>query len=102
MKKAFYSSNTFASPIFQCPLELDAHIVMQSMAKLINGHTDVVVGTIITNREELHEPLTHAHQLSERQDPHQARLVLCSIKILAMRIKESQGNAQSVAEYLEP
>ena len=42
--------NTFASPIVQRPLEYDIDIVMHSATKYLNGHSDMIGGVIITNR----------------------------------------------------
>ncbi len=48
--------NTFASPILQRPIELGADIVMHSMTKFINGHTDVVAGMIVAATRKLFDP----------------------------------------------
>jgi len=94
--------NTFASPMLQRPLELGADIVMHSMTKFINGHTDVVAGMIVPGTEELRKRLKSAHAyLGACMDPHQAWLALRGLKTLAMRVRTAQGNAGRVAEYLE-
>lgn len=49
--------NTFLSAYFQRPLDLGADVVMYSLTKYMNGHTDVVMGSVSTNNEELHEKL---------------------------------------------
>lgn len=49
--------NTFLSAYFQRPLDLGADIVMYSLTKYMNGHTDVVMGSAATNSDELHERL---------------------------------------------
>ena len=49
--------NTFASPCFQTPLELGADIVVHSVTKYINGHSDVVMGVLAVNREDLYTRL---------------------------------------------
>jgi cystathionine gamma-lyase len=49
--------NTFLSAYFQRPLDLGVDIVMYSLTKYMNGHTDVVMGSASTNSEELHEKL---------------------------------------------
>ena len=94
--------NTFASPINQRPLALGAHIVMHSMTKFINGHTDVVAGMIVAGDEKLLEKLAHSHHyLGVNMDPHQAWLVLRGLKTLALRMRAAEHNAQRIAEYLE-
>ena len=94
--------NTFASPILQRPLELGADIVMHSMTKFINGHTDVVAGIIIPATQELRAKLKPVHSyLGACMDPHQAWLALRGLRTLAMRVRTSQDNARKVAEYLQ-
>lgn len=46
--------NTFASPYLQNPLDLDADLVMHSVTKYLGGHSDVVMGAVCTNKEDLH------------------------------------------------
>lgn len=94
--------NTFASPMLQRPLELGADIIMHSMTKFINGHTDVVAGMIVPANEDLRTRLKSAHAyLGACMDPHQAWLALRGLKTLAMRVKTAQENAGRVAEFLE-
>ena len=49
--------NTFATPVFQRPLELGADIVVHSMTKYLNGHSDVVAGMVVTNDDDIHARL---------------------------------------------
>ena len=49
--------NTFLSSYFQRPLELGADIVMYSLTKYMNGHTDVLMGAAVTNSPDLHDRL---------------------------------------------
>jgi len=94
--------NTFASPILQRPIEYGTDIVMHSMTKFINGHTDVVAGMIVPATLELRSKLKPVHSyLGACMDPHQAWLALRGLKTLAMRVRTSQDNARLVAEYLE-
>jgi methionine-gamma-lyase len=94
--------NTFASPLLQRPLELGADVVMHSMTKFINGHTDVVAGMIVPGSDELRTRLKKVHAyLGACMDPHQAWLALRGLKTLAMRVRTAQENAGMVAEFLE-
>lgn len=94
--------NTFASPILQRPLELGADIVMHSMTKFINGHTDVVAGMIVPCDDELRARIKRAHSyLGACMDPHQAWLALRGFKTLGMRVRTAQENAGAVAPFLE-
>ncbi len=93
--------NTFASPYLQRPLELGADIVVHSLTKFLNGHSDVVGGIIVTKNEELyHKIKTMLNLLGGTMDPHQAWLVLRGVRTLALRIEKAQENAQKLAKYL--
>jgi cystathionine gamma-lyase len=50
--------NTFATPYFQRPLELGADLVLHSLTKYMNGHSDVVMGCLMMNNEELYKQLS--------------------------------------------
>ncbi len=94
--------NTFASPVLQNPLELGADVVMHSLTKLINGHSDVVGGIIISRSQELHKRLQKVLRMSGgTMDPHQAWLVLRGLRTLHLRVERAQENAQKIAAWLE-
>ena len=57
----FAVDNTFASPYLQNPLALGADIVMHSVTKYIGGHSDVVMGALVTNNEEYYTQLAFIH-----------------------------------------
>ncbi|MGB9836711.1 MAG: trans-sulfuration enzyme family protein [Candidatus Saccharicenans sp.] len=93
--------NTFASPILQNPLELGADVVVHSVTKFINGHTDVVGGIIISNTLEHHQRLQKLLKVfGGTMDPHQAWLVLRGLRTLKLRVEKAQENAQKLAEWL--
>ncbi len=94
--------NTFASPILQRPLELGADVVMHSVTKFINGHTDVVGGIVVCRNDELLDRVRKVlFYLGGTMDPHQAWLVLRGAQTLALRVRASQANAVEVARLLE-
>lgn len=94
--------NTFASPILQRPLELGADVVLHSMTKFINGHSDVVAGMIVPATDSLRERIRPVHSyLGACMDPHQAWLALRGFKTLALRVRAAQENARTIADYLE-
>jgi len=97
-----FVDNTFASPILQRPIELGADVVMHSMTKFINGHTDIVAGMIVSATKELRAEIRPVHSyLGACMDPHQAWLALRGFKTLAMRVRTAQDNARVLAGYLE-
>lgn len=94
--------NTFMSPILQNPFDFSADIVMHSMTKSINGHTDVVSGILVFNDKELFMRTRKVLlNLGGTIDPHQAWLVLRGLRTLSLRVLKAQENAQMIAEYLE-
>ncbi len=94
--------NTFSSPLLQNPLDLGADIVVHSLTKFINGHSDVVGGMIVARDEALFKRLRKVLQLmGGTMDPHQAWLVLRGLKTLALRVEKAQDNALRLARFLE-
>jgi methionine-gamma-lyase len=94
--------NTFASPYLQNPLELGADIVLHSMTKFINGHTDVVAGMVVAKDPDLFARLKKVHlNMGGTMDPHQAWLVLRGVKSLGLRMDRAQENAMKLAAFLE-
>jgi methionine-gamma-lyase len=94
--------NTFASPYLQNPLELGADIVLHSMTKFINGHTDVVAGMVVAKDPDLLARLRKVHcNIGGTMDPHQAWLVLRGVKSLGLRMDRAQENAMKLAAFLE-
>lgn len=93
--------NTFSSPLLQNPLALGADVVIHSLTKFINGHSDVVGGVIIAREEALHQRLRKVLVLmGGTMDPHQAWLVLRGVRTLALRVEKSQDNAARLARWL--
>ncbi len=94
--------NTFMSPYFQNPLTLGADIVLHSMTKYINGHSDVVGGALMLNDKKLYEKIWKLqNSLGPSQSPFDSWLVLRGIKTLAIRMEAHQKNALQVAKFLE-
>ena len=93
--------NTFSSPLLQNPLALGADVVIHSLTKFINGHSDVVGGVIIAREEALHQRLRKVLVLmGGTMDPHQAWLVLRGVRTLALRVEKGQDNAAMLAPWL--
>jgi cystathionine gamma-lyase len=94
--------NTFMSPFFQNPLDLGADIVLHSMTKFINGHSDVVGGAVMMNSTELRDKLFfYQNAIGPCQSPFDSWLVLRGIKTLAVRMKAHEQNAIRIADFLE-
>ncbi|HTO92110.1 MAG TPA: PLP-dependent aspartate aminotransferase family protein [Candidatus Sulfotelmatobacter sp.] len=93
--------NTFMTPFFQRPLELGADVVMHSVTKYLNGHSDMIGGALITNDEALHEQLRFLQNASGAvPGPMDSWLALRGTKTLAVRMKRHEENARELAEFM--
>lgn len=94
--------NTFATPALQRPLDLGADIVMHSVTKYLGGHSDVVMGALITANEELAERIYFIQNSSGAVcGPQDSFLVLRGLKTLNIRIKQHCINGKEVAHFLK-
>ena len=94
--------NTFMSPYFQNPLSLGADVVVHSMTKYINGHSDVVGGCMMTNNKKFYDAVwVLQNSMGPSQSPFDSWLVLRGIKTLALRMEAHQKNALKIAKWLE-
>lgn len=93
--------NTFASPFLQNPLDLGADLVMHSVTKYINGHSDVVMGAVVGRDELLHERLAFLqNSCGAVPGPQDCFLVLRGIKTLHLRMERHCENGRKIAEFL--
>lgn len=94
--------NTFASPYLQNPLALGADIVMHSVTKYLGGHSDVVMGALITNNDKLHEQLYFIlNSCGANPGPMDCFLVMRGIKTLHLRMERHCFNGRKIAEFLK-
>jgi cystathionine beta-lyase/cystathionine gamma-synthase len=93
--------NTFASPALQNPLDFGVDIVLHSTTKYIAGHSDVVGGVTVTNREDLGVWLYEYNKAwGAVPSPFDCWLTIRGLKTLSARMKAHCQNAQAVAEFL--
>lgn len=57
--------NTFLTPYYQRPLELGADVVMYSLSKYMNGHSDLIMGAVVLNDKDLYDQLKYVQQSNE-------------------------------------
>jgi cystathionine gamma-lyase len=94
--------NTFLSPYLQSPLELGADAVLHSCTKYLGGHSDVVLGVVVTSDEAMAERLYFIQNSTGGvPGPMDSFLVLRGTKTLAVRMDRHCSNAQTIAEWLE-
>ena len=93
--------NTFASPYLQNPINLGADIVMHSATKYLAGHSDVVLGALMLNDDEIAEKLYFIQNASGAvPGPQDCFLTLRGIKTLHVRMQRHCENAHKVANFL--
>lgn len=93
--------NTFASPYLQNPLDLGADIVIHSATKYIGGHSDLILGAVITNDDEIAKKLTFIQNAAGAvPGPQDCFLALRGIKTLHLRVERACFNAEKIAQFL--
>ena len=94
--------NTFATPYLQNPLDLGADIVMHSVTKYLGGHSDVVMGALITSDEGIAKEIYRIQNSSGAiTSPMDSFLVLRGIKTLHLRMERHCENGEKVARFLK-
>ncbi|MFA5314298.1 MAG: aminotransferase class I/II-fold pyridoxal phosphate-dependent enzyme, partial [Methanomassiliicoccales archaeon] len=93
--------STFASPINQNPIELGADLVMHSCTKYLNGHSDLLAGTVAGSNELMAEMIKRRTTMGGVIDPFGAFLLLRGMKTLAVRMRQHNENAMMIATYLQ-
>lgn len=94
--------NTFMSPYVQNPLEHGADLVVHSVTKYINGHSDVVMGVAVTNNAKLHSQLRFLQNaIGAVPSAFDSWLAHRGLKTLHLRSKTACSNATAVAKALE-
>ena len=93
--------NTFATPYLQTPLDLGADIVMHSATKYLGGHSDVVMGILVTDNEELSKEMYRIQNSTGAVTaPMDSFLVLRGIKTLHLRVQRHCENGKKIAHFL--
>jgi len=100
-KMLFVVDNTFATPVFQRPIEFGADIVLHSTTKYLNGHSDMVGGMVITTRDDLAEQIQFIQKsVGAVPGPMDCWLALRGTKTLTLRMRQHDANGRRVAEWL--
>lgn len=95
------TDNTFSTPLVQQPLSLGSDVVLHSVTKYLSGHSDVVLGALVTSDAAIRATLLH-HRIIHGgiAGPFEAWLALRGLRTLALRIERSQASAAVLAERL--
>jgi cystathionine beta-lyase/cystathionine gamma-synthase len=93
--------NSWASPLFQKPIESGVDIVVHSATKYIGGHSDVVAGAVITTAQRMEQIFYRAYLLlGGILHPFDSWLLLRGLRTLPVRMLQHQADALRVAEFL--
>jgi cystathionine beta-lyase/cystathionine gamma-synthase len=94
--------NTFASPYLQQPLTMGADLVLHSATKYLGGHSDVVMGAVVTNDEAIAKRLLYfQNAVGAVPGPQDCFLVLRGIKTLHLRVQRACENAREIVKVLQ-
>lgn len=95
------TDNTFSTPLVQQPLSLGSDVVLHSVTKYLAGHSDVVLGALVTSDAAIRGALLH-HRIIHGgiAGPFEAWLALRGLRTLALRIERSQASAAVLADRL--
>lgn len=94
--------STLATPMVQNPLALGADIALHSVTKYLSGHSDILLGCVVTNDESIFERVEQARRYGGAiPGPFEAWLALRGLRTFALRMQRSQENAMELAKRLE-
>lgn len=94
--------NTWATPIYQKPLEMGVDLEVHSCSKYLGGHSDIIAGVVIGKAELIDSIFQNEYTLyGAKMAPFEAWLLMRSLRTLPMRMERHQRNAMMVAEFLE-
>ena len=96
------TDNTFMSPVLQRPLELGFDLVVHSATKFIGGHSDLIAGLAVTRDLEVGRRVRHVQNaFGAILGPQDSWLALRGLKTLAVRLRQQQASAETIARWLQ-
>ncbi len=97
----FVVDNTFATPLFQRPIEFGADIVLHSTTKYLNGHSDMIGGMLVVTRDDVAERVGFLQNSSGAvPGPFDCWLALRGIKTFPLRMRQHDANGRRIAQWL--
>lgn len=92
--------NSWATPLLFQPLKHGADISIQSVTKYIGGHSDILMGVATANAETYEQLSKTSHFFGETTSPDDIYLASRGLRSLAVRLKQHQENALTIAQFL--
>jgi cystathionine beta-lyase/cystathionine gamma-synthase len=100
-KCLFVVDNTFATPVLTRPLELGADLVMESLTKMIGGHSDVTLGVVCGRDEERAKQIATITSIwGLTSNPFDSWLTVRGLATLSLRMRAASANAAALANWL--
>jgi cystathionine beta-lyase/cystathionine gamma-synthase len=94
--------NTWATPMFQHPLDLGIDFEVHSVSKYLGGHSDLVAGAVLGKKQAMEQLFAKEYEwLGGKISPFEAWLLIRSMRTLPVRMQRHQENAMKVAHFLE-
>jgi len=94
--------NTWATPMYQNPLEFGIDLVVHTASKYLGGHSDIVAGVVVGNAERMEKIAKEERELfGGIMDPHQSWLLTRGLRTLPVRLKAHGESALKIAKFLE-
>ncbi|MDP9445364.1 MAG: PLP-dependent transferase [Actinomycetota bacterium] len=99
---ALVVDNTFATPLLQQPLDLGADVVVHSATKYLSGHSDVLLGALVTRSDSTYQALDQRRRVvGAVPGPFETWLALRGMRTLPLRVERAQHNATELARRLQ-
>jgi cystathionine beta-lyase/cystathionine gamma-synthase len=94
--------NTWATPLFQKPLDFGIDFEIHSVSKYLGGHSDLVAGVVMGKEQAMKELFTREYEwLGGKISPFEAWLLIRSLRTLPLRMQRHQKNTMQVTQFLE-
>jgi len=94
--------NSYASPIFQKPLEFGIDITVHSATKYLSGHSDVIAGIIISSKKHIKKIFENEYStFGGAISPNNAWLLLRSLRTFSLRMNHISTNTETIVEWLK-
>ena len=93
--------NTWATALYFNPLEFGVDIVIEAVTKYISGHSDIMMGAVVANDENLINLQRWTRNSGTYVSPDDVYLSLRGLRTLPLRLKQSSENSFALAKYLE-
>jgi methionine-gamma-lyase len=92
--------NTMLGPVFQRPMQHGVDLVIYSLTKYVGGHSDLIAGAVLGNRDKLRAVRLLRGAIGTQLDPHSCWMLGRSLETLTLRMHAAARSAQSAAAYL--